>query len=72
MTWVSIKDRMPRGPGDILKVKRQNGDELKAYYHADRMDWLGYYTNRNLSYFQDHKTKEFLHDVTHWYEKEKD
>ncbi len=72
MTWISVKERLPSGPGDILKVRRENDDEIKAYYHADRMAWLSFYTKHNLSHFQDHKTLKFLDDVTHWYEKPKD
>ncbi len=66
--WISVEKSLPKW-SDIIKVRRVNGDEIKAYYHDDRMTWLCYY-NVKTSYFQDHKTKAWLHDVTHWLKKD--
>src|SRR6267142_286123 len=66
MEWISTTDRLPEGPGSIVFVKRENGDEVKAYYHRDKMAWLSFYHKGDLSHFQDHSTMKFLFDVTHW------
>ncbi len=65
--WISVKDEDKLPPcHDVLQVKRENGDEIKAYFHKDKMAWLGFYCKAPRSHFQDHKTMEFLFDVTHW------
>jgi flagellin-specific chaperone FliS len=63
--WISVKDRLPESH-DIIKVKNENGDEIKAYFHADQMSWLYFYTKEKLSHFQCKNSLKFLHDVTHW------
>jgi len=66
--WVFCKERMPPQTG-IMWVRKENGEEVKAYFHADHMGDLAWYYPRGMSlYFQDHQTKKFLQDVTHWYE----
>lgn len=65
MKWISTQDAMPDGPGNIVKVKLENGNEKKCYYHRDKMIWLAYY-NAKTSHFQCYETLEFLHNVTHW------
>ena len=67
MNWISIKDCYPDKRGAILKVKRECGDERKAYYWGDAMAWLGFF-GLSTSHFQDYETNVFLHDVTHWKE----
>jgi len=66
MEWSNINDKLP-DYSCVLKVKRKNGDECKAYFHKDKMAWLNFYYQGKLSHFQDHKTLEFLFDVTHFY-----
>ena len=66
MEWVNVKDELPSGAGDIVKVRRENGDELKAYYSKDKMAWLLRYYKGPTSHFQNHATREFLFDITHW------
>ncbi len=62
--WININDSLPE-THDIVKVRRENGDEINAYYHADKMCWLNYY-GKKTSHFQSFKSLEFLFDVTHW------
>ncbi len=64
--WINVETSLPKGAGDIVKVKRKNGDEIKAYYHRDSMIWLSYYCKEKTSQFQDYHTRRFLQDVTHW------
>lgn len=66
MEWIDVNEKMPKGKGDIVKVRRANGNEIKAYYHEDSMHWLSFYTSAPLSKFQCYETRNFLHDVTHW------
>ena len=63
--WVNVNDRLP-DHSDIVKVLRENGDEIKAYYHSDKMEWLHRYCQFERSYFQSQKNGEWLYDVTHW------
>jgi hypothetical protein len=71
MNWIGVKEKLPLDSW-ILRIKRANGDESKAYFHADKMVWLSYYTKDKLSHFQDCKSLEFLYDVTHWCEIKKE
>lgn len=45
MEWIDVNEKMPKGKGDIVKVRRANGNEIKAYYHEDSMHWLSFYTS---------------------------
>ncbi len=66
MEWISVKDKLPIGLGDIVKAKTQNGDELKAYFHKDKMITLASYCkNHELSHWQSREGK-WLYDVTYW------
>ena len=65
MKWISVDERLP-DDHEVLKVRRKNGDEIKAYFHKDRATWVLFYCKGETSHFQDHKTLEFLFDVTHW------
>jgi Protein of unknown function (DUF551) len=70
MEWISVKDKFP-GKHCIVDVKTSTGIESKCYYHADGMSWLFFYTKEADMYFQDMKTLNFLHNVTHWKHPEK-
>ncbi len=37
MEWISVDERLPKGEGDIVNVKRKSGEIVKAYYHRDCM-----------------------------------
>lgn len=63
--WISVSERLPKGIGDIVMALRENKNITKAYYHQDEVAWVKFYGVKT-SIFQDHKTKEFLFDVTHW------
>lgn len=66
--WIKVSDakNLPNN-STILKVKRANGDEVKAYFHHDNLGRMALYhpPGKNLRW-QDKKTLEFLQDVTHW------
>jgi hypothetical protein len=65
MEWIDVKDRLP-STNDIVRVKRENGDKVKCYFHKDAMSWLMFYGVKT-SYFQErHGKRNFLFDVTHW------
>jgi len=66
MNWVSVEQKLPKFHS-IVMAKKQNNEEVKCYFHSDRMAWLNFYGQKT-SYFQDFKTLEFLHDITHWKE----
>ncbi len=61
--WISVGERLPKFHAAV-RVKREGGNEEKAYYHSDRMSWLNFYGVKT-SYFEDTKG-EWLYDVTHW------
>jgi hypothetical protein len=65
--WVDVNERLPDFHA-TLKARKENGEEVKCYFHQDRMAWLRFYTREKLSYFQDFETLEFLHNITHWKE----
>jgi hypothetical protein len=62
--WTKVEDDLPNWHG-IVMTKRANGDQVKCYFHADKMIWLAFY-GKDTSHFQDYKTLQFLHDITHW------
>lgn len=62
--WVDAEKQLPECH-DVLKVRRKNGDEVKAYYYSDGMAWVQFYGVKT-SRFQDRSTLSFLFDVTHW------
>jgi hypothetical protein len=67
MNWISVEKELPKGLGAIVKVKRESGEELKAYYHSDKMAWLAFYHKKHkCSYWQCFKTRKWLYDVTDW------
>jgi hypothetical protein len=70
MNWISTKDRLPKF-SSVVRIKKSNGDEAKAYFHADAMAWVKFYGIKS-TYFQDHESKKFLDldEVTHWSSKE--
>jgi hypothetical protein len=65
MEWISVKNKLPY-THCILRVRRENGEETKAYFHADKMGWAHNYYKFPWTHFQDKKTLEWLEDVTHW------
>lgn len=66
MEWIDVNERKPQRT-DIIKVRRLNGDEIKAYYHSDGLAWIPpWYDRKQISSFQDFTTNKFLFDVTHW------
>lgn len=65
--WTKCSDEMPTLINGILMARRENGNEIKCYYHPDGMSWVRFYKPPyELSRFQCYETKDFLHDVTHW------
>lgn len=65
MNWTKIEYQLP-ADNDVVKVKLSNGDEVKAYFHKDKMQWLSFYYEGKLSHFQDCKTCKFLFNVVEW------
>jgi hypothetical protein len=63
--WINVKDSLPE-KDCILKVKRENLNECKAYFWKDQMMWLLRYFKYTPTYFQNEETNEFIYDVTHW------
>lgn len=70
--WVDVNDALPERKQGIYKVRRQNGNEVKAYYCEDTIDKLhrlsqvGQKYKTESSYWWDKETKKPLYDVTHW------
>lgn|GEM_PF-6632536 len=72
MEWISVQDRLPKGLGCIVNVKKEDGTTTRAYYHADKMAWAHCYEKFPWSHWQDKQTLEWLEDVTHWMPNEMD
>ncbi len=68
--WVNIQEGMPSKDYDIVKVKRADGTEERAYFHPDKMCWLNFYRIKT-AYFQGIDLN-WLHDATHWWGKTDD
>lgn len=67
MEWIAVDKELPKGTGEIYKVRLTNGDEVQAYYFQDKCNLLKFYNpTLKLSYWWDYKTKEAMHNVTHW------
>ncbi len=69
--WISVNDKLPKGLGAIVNVKRENGQELKAYYHEDSACWLNFYGIKTSKFENYERDCEFLFDITHWRSLEK-
>jgi len=63
--WIDVNEKLPLC-SNVVKAKTSDGDEIKCYFHKDRMGWLSNYTKANLTHFQCHKSLKFLDNVTHW------
>ncbi len=67
MEWISVNDDLPKGPGDIVIAKRENGDEMKVYFHKDKMFPLArYWKDHKLSYWQRFDNTQWIYGVMHW------
>jgi len=66
--WISIEDRIPHF-STIVNVKTKSAKQLKAYFHHDRAFPLAqYWRNHKLSHWQEHEKLNWLYNVTHWRE----
>lgn len=65
--WIALADSYPPHSG-IYQVKLSNENEIKAYYHSDKMNWLKFY-GKKTTHFQDYETNKFIDNVTHWMKK---
>ena len=67
--WNEIKENysnsLPNRKSCKLKVRLSNKLETFAYFYEDKCQWIGFYGQKPC-YFWDCKTKEPLHNVTHW------
>jgi len=68
--WIKCSERMPCC-FNILKVKRENGQETRCYFHADRMAWLEFHGEKT-NYWQEFETLKFLFDVVEWFPNKKE
>jgi len=64
--WISIEERLPSIENGIFRVKLNNDDEIKSYFHKDQMFWQRLYTGKSGYWWNDEKP---LYNVTHWLEK---
>jgi endonuclease I len=68
MTWISVKDKLPTHHA-IVRIRKNNGDEAKAYFYMDKIQWIDFY-GKKTSYFWDYDTKLPIDgDITHWEDK---
>lgn len=65
--WVEVEKELPERD-DIYKVKLQNGDEIKAYFYHDKMNWLLFYGMKT-SHWWKYGSNEPLFDVVEWQKK---
>lgn len=68
--WIDVKEKHPNVQNGIFRVRKQNGNEVKAFYHDDHMAKFSFYGVRPCAWW-DYETSQPLGDVTHWLEKEK-
>lgn len=71
MEWIALRegydDGLPKSIGCIVKVRRKCGEELKVYFHRDKMFPLArFWKDHKLSHWQRFDNYEWLYDVTHW------
>ncbi len=70
MEWTKITDYETPLPKSSersckVKVKLENGSETNAYFHSDKMQWIGFYGQKPC-YFWDCNTQKPLFDVKEW------
>lgn len=71
--WLPVENESLFPPSHkVVKVKRANGDEIKAYFWKDQFFMLTHYFDYKPTYFQQFhgegkwRERPFLYDVTHW------
>lgn len=62
--WVSVEDKLPP-ESEIYRVRLQNGDEIRAYFHPDKMQWIAHY-GKKTSHWWSYIDEKRLDNVTHW------
>ena len=65
MEWINVKDRLPEEKFERHFVKKENGEEKKAYFMPDKMEWISYYGLKS-SFWMETRSGQLIHDVTHW------
>lgn len=64
--WRTASDFLPPESEIVVMVKRKDGKESKAKYYRTPIAYIGRNFNGRYSRFLCLKSREFLHDVTHW------
>lgn len=64
--WADVNQELPKEETGIFKVKLLTGDEIRAYYCADKCITLMSYSSREPSYWYTKGSGEPIYNVTHW------
>jgi hypothetical protein len=68
--WITINERLPTYKNAVLKIRKTNGNEVKAFFCKDRMLWRERY-GEAIGHWWDYYQYNPLDDVTHWLETKK-
>ena len=68
MTWIKVSERLPRDNAGIFMVKLENGNMIKAYYYADKINWIASYGQKTSHWWNTTGDKERLDNVIEWRE----
>ena len=70
MEWIDVHYGLPDCKAGCFRVKRSSGNEMDAFFYADRMGWVEYYGIKSSYWYDAHKPHDRLDDVTHWKERD--
>lgn len=67
--WIETKDRIPTVFAGKYRVRKENGEELNAFFYQDRISWIAFYGKKTSHWWDAKGNHERLDNITHWKEK---
>lgn len=66
MSWTNVQEKVPDIHSGTFEVKRQNGEQMKCFFYADKMMWIALYGQKPCHWWNAKGNHEPIHDVTEW------
>lgn len=65
MNWISVEDKLPENGNGKFFVKKENSEEISAFFMPDKIQWVAFY-GRKTSYWMTVDSGELIHNVKYW------